>query len=59
MSDKAIKIYTVNDSEPFIFNKTLDNMKIIGRWQDNPNQLFKLGKTVFNGGHIVAISVVN
>ncbi|WP_282675568.1 hypothetical protein LLUC023_12145 [Lactococcus cremoris] len=49
MSDKVIMVYTVNDSSAFVFNQTLDNMKVIGKWQDNPDQLFKLGTTVFNG----------
>ena len=48
MSDKVIMVYTVNDSSAFVFNQTLDNMKVIGKWQDNPDQLFKLGATVFN-----------
>ena len=30
---------------------------IIGKWQDDPDQLFKLGSTVFNGSHVVAIKV--
>ena len=48
---------TVNDSSAFVFNQTLDNMKVIGKWQDNPDQLFRLGTTVFNGSHVVAIKV--
>ena len=57
MSDKLIMVYTVNDSSAFVFNQTLDNMKVIGKWQDDPDQLFKLGTTVFNGSHVVAIKV--
>ncbi|SCW52423.1 hypothetical protein SAMN02982984_01611, partial [Lactococcus lactis] len=57
MSDKVIMVYTVNDSSAFVFNQTLDNMKVIGKWQDDPDQLFKLGTTVFNGSHVVAIKV--
>ena len=30
MSDKVIRVYTVNDSSAFVFNQTLDNMKVIG-----------------------------
>ncbi|MDU3173785.1 MAG: hypothetical protein E7L30_11810 [Lactococcus lactis] len=30
MSDKVIMVYTVNDSSAFVFNQTLDNMKVIG-----------------------------
>ncbi|PFG91481.1 hypothetical protein BW156_09775, partial [Lactococcus cremoris] len=41
----------------FVFNQTLDNMKVIGKWQDDPDQLFRLGTTVFNGSHVVAIKV--
>ncbi|NEX56985.1 hypothetical protein GTP06_00935 [Lactococcus lactis] len=57
MSDKVIMVYTVNDASAFVFNQTLDNMKVIGKWQDNPDQLFKLGTTVFNVTHVVAIKV--
>jgi len=57
MSDKVIMVYTVNDASAFVFNQTLDNMKVIGKWQDDPDQLFKLGTTVFNGSHVVAIKV--
>ena len=35
----------------------MDNMKVIVKWQDNTDQLFKLGATVFNGSHVVAIKV--
>ncbi|MDT2861314.1 hypothetical protein P7H89_07005 [Lactococcus lactis] len=29
MSDKVIMVYTVNDASAFVFNQTLDNMKVI------------------------------
>ena len=57
MSDNVIMVYTVNHASAFVSNQTLDNMKVIGKWQDNPDQLFKLGTTVFNGSHVVAIKV--
>ena len=57
MSNKVIKVYTVKHSSAFVFNQTLNNMKVIGKWQDDPDQLFRLGTTVFNGRHVVAITV--
>ncbi|MDU0401304.1 hypothetical protein LMG8526HA_02192 [Lactococcus lactis] len=55
MSDKVIMVYTVNDVSAYVFDQTPDNMKVIGKWQDDPDQLFKLGNTVFNGTHVVAV----
>ena len=54
---ELMDLLKANDSSAFVFNQTLDNMKVIGKWQDDPDQLFKLGTTVFNGSHVVAIKV--
>ena len=57
MSDKVIMVYTVNDASAFVVNQTLGSMKVIGKWQGRPDQLCKLGATVFNGSHVVAVKV--
>ena len=55
MSDKVIMVYTVNNSSAFVFNQTRDNMKVIGKWQADPDELFRQGNAVVNrrqGGEI-------
>ena len=54
MSDKVNMVYTVNNSSAFVCNQTLDNMKVNGKWKDDPDQIFRLGTTVYNGNDVVA-----